>query len=104
MKVTFYQNTPGCGRWVLRGDCSPVMNCCLVVPKGLIPSVGSILTRHPRGLLGVVLILAMLGTFAQKAIIVGDGIKLQPSSPPPYSYLFSDLKERLMHALWVQND
>lgn len=33
-KVTFYQNTSGCGRWVLREDCSPVMNCCLVVPKG----------------------------------------------------------------------
>lgn len=34
MKVTLYQNTPGCGRWALGGDRSPVMNFCLVVPKG----------------------------------------------------------------------
>lgn len=50
------------------------------------------------------LALTLLGTFAQKAIAVGDRTKLQPSGPPPYWYLFGDLKECLTQALWVQAD
>lgn len=54
-------------------DCSPVMNHDLVVPTG---RFDFILTSHSQGHLTIVVTSMLLGPFAQKTIIVEDGIKL----------------------------
>lgn len=60
-------------QWAVEEDCSPVMNHDLVVPTG---RFDFILTSHSQGHLTIVVTSMLLGPFAQKTIIVEDGIKL----------------------------